>query len=410
MITHSESETKPIDELESIPDTDLETAVNDQSKEINGDRSDPEPEERGRGEGDAKEKATATPEGTADNRVTQSESVVSLKSVSKHYGSDENLIRALDNVDLKIRTGAVVSIMGPSGSGKSTLINMIGSLDVPTHGEVIIDGTNLENMSHKELTKYRSEKVGFIFQTFNLLPNLTALENVELPMEFNEKYRDERRTRAENLLKSIGMTKRADHFPASLSGGEKQRVAIARALANNPSIILADEPTGNLDSKTGKQIIDLLKKLAKNRSKTLIIVTHDHSVAQMTDEIINITDGKITRIRDVSGEQAVHAIVTTLDIKHSFVNLLFEAGYETVEGILDLTDAELAKVKGLKTKDRSHIINRINKSKKKVKMTGKFPTLEKSPVHEKATCPHCGKEIFQEGAKFCPFCAGKMDA
>ena len=259
----SEDETNSIDEIETLSSGDGNPLKND---EINDDSPDAKPEKGGTRsdnllsiglnahenlfecwlgakrsmkkhstrEGDTKNISSSTLEGSENNQEATSDSVVSLKGVSKHYGNEENLIRALDNVDLEIRKGAVVSIMGPSGSGKSTLINMIGSLDVPTQGEVAIDGTNLENMSHKELTKYRSDKVGFIFQSFNLLPNLTALENVELPMEFNEHYREERRQRAEKLLKSIGMTKRADHFPASLSGGEKQRIAIARALANTP--------------------------------------------------------------------------------------------------------------------------------------------------------------------------------
>lgn len=384
MITYSE-----------ITVEDTSTIMNDQSGILSDERKDSTTDQS-----NAIEMTTTT-------ASSRSDSVVSLKGVSKHYGGEENLIRALDNVNLEIRKGAVVSIMGPSGSGKSTLINMVGSLDVPTNGEVIIDGTNLENMSHKELTKYRSEKVGFIFQSFNLLPNLTALENVELPMEFNEKYRNERRQRAESLLKSIGMAKRADHFPASLSGGEKQRIAIARALANNPSIILADEPTGNLDSKTGRQIIDLLKKLARNRLKTLIIVTHDQNIAHLTDEIINISDGKITRIRDVGDEQAVQAIVITLNIKQSYVNLLCEAGYRTVEEILDLNETKLDAVKGLKNKDRSHIMNRISKARKK--LLGKYS--EKSEVlrqAQKTTCLHCKKDIPMEGVKFCPFCAGKI--
>jgi len=351
----------------------------------------------------AKGKGNGSTNGSGDGIKGTLENVVSLKGVSKHYGGEGNLIRALDNVDLRIRRGSVVSIMGPSGSGKSTLINMVGSLDVPTQGEVIIDNANLENLSQKELTKYRSEKVGFIFQSFNLLPNLTALENVELPMEFSDKYRKGRRERAESLLRSIGMSKRGDHFPASLSGGEKQRIAIARALANNPSIILADEPTGNLDSKTGSQIIELLKKLAKNRSKTLIIVTHDQNIANMTDEIININDGKITRVRDVSEELRIQNISSTFDIRRHFANLLFEAGYETIGEILKLDVAKLNKIKGLKKKDRSHILNRITKSKKKlIRKDGRKPDATGM------VCPSCKKEIFMEGAVFCPFCAGKI--
>lgn len=396
-----------IDEEDNVSDEDADP-IGGMTNEKEKDKGDESGSTKGSGdesgstEGSGDESGST--KGSGDENKGKVENVVSLKGVSKHYGAEGNLVRALDNVNLKIKRGSVVAIMGPSGSGKSTLINMIGSLDVPTHGEVIIDGVNLENMTSRELTKYRSEKVGFVFQSFNLLPNLTALENVELPMEFMEKYRKERRERAEKLLKSIRMSKRADHVPASLSGGEKQRVAIARALANNPSIILADEPTGNLDSKTGAKIIELLKELAKNRAKTLIIVTHDQNIARMADEIINIRDGKITRIRDVNEEKIIQEISSLLDIRKQLANHLLEAGYRGIDEVLDLDEEELKKVKGLKNKERSHIINRIEKFKKRTTQE-----TDSAPAPEGKKCPHCGKHVPMMEALFCPFCTGKLD-
>jgi len=327
-----------------------------------------------------------------DGKKDEKENVVVLRNVSKHYGDKVNTVLALKMVNLKLKRGTISAVMGPSGSGKSTLINMIGSLDVPTDGEVIIDGSKLENMAARELTRYRREKVGFVFQTFNLLPNLTALENVELPMEFLGKSKEERQERAERLLKAVKMERRTTHLPGDLSGGEKQRVAIARALANKPSIILADEPTGNLDSKSGKAIIELLKGLARSRNKTLIIVTHDQKIAEMTDRIIIIEDGKITDIRDVGDTNTKLTIARDLDLPHHLVNKLFSAGYDELEKMLKISEAELM-VKNFKKKDKKLIMGRIGQYRRDV---------------GGVVCPRCSKEIPIKGVKFCPFCSAEL--
>lgn len=224
-----------------------------------------------------------------------SRAVVELRDVWKVYGRGEVKVEALRGVNLKVSKGEFVAIMGPSGSGKSTLLNIIGCLDKPTKGKVIIDGVDVSKLTGDELAKIRSEKIGFIFQLFNLSPNLTALENVYLAMLFRGIRRGEGMKRAKELLRIVGMEKRMDHYPNQLSGGEMQRVAIARALANNPSIILADEPTGNLDSKSGKEVMEVLRRLNGEFRTTLIVVTHDPEVARFAGKIYIIKDGRIEK-------------------------------------------------------------------------------------------------------------------
>jgi putative ABC transport system ATP-binding protein len=221
--------------------------------------------------------------------------VVELKQVSKIYKMDEVEVKALDGIDMKVEKGDFAAIIGPSGSGKSTLLHMIGLLDRPTYGKVFLDGIDISKLNDNELARLRGNKIGFVFQFFNLYPILTALENIELPMMINEKNKKERRERALELLKIVGLEKRAEHLPSQLSGGERQRVAIARALANNPSLILADEPTGNLDSKAGKEIIELLDKLQEKEGKTIIMVTHDVNIAKYAERLIYLKDGKIIK-------------------------------------------------------------------------------------------------------------------
>ncbi|EHP84334.1 ABC transporter ATP-binding protein [Methanotorris formicicus] len=222
--------------------------------------------------------------------------MIKLKNITKTYKMGNEIIYALKNVNLEIKEGEFVSIMGPSGSGKSTLLNIIGCLDKPTEGEVYIDGIKTNDLDDDELTKIRRDKIGFIFQQFNLIPLLTALENVELPLIF--KYKNtldegERKRMALECLKMAELDERfASHKPNQLSGGQQQRVAIARALANNPPILLCDEPTGSLDSKTGEKIMNLLKKLNEG-GKTVVVVTHDINVGMCADRIINIRDGEI---------------------------------------------------------------------------------------------------------------------
>ena len=222
-------------------------------------------------------------------------SIVELVNVVKVYRLGEGVeVPALRGVSLKIDKGEFVSVQGPSGSGKTTLLNMIGGLDKPTKGRVIIDGVDITNLGEKELAHFRREKIGFIFQTYNLVPLLTALENVELPMMLSGKFSEsEVRKRAEELLALVGLEDRMHHRPTQLSGGEQQRVAIARALANEPAIILADEPTGNLDQVSGQRIINLMKNLNETLNQTFIIVTHDPMVAEQTERKFYLVDGKI---------------------------------------------------------------------------------------------------------------------
>jgi len=223
--------------------------------------------------------------------MSETKAVVQLKAVAKHYPRGSEVVKALDGVDLRIDVTDMVAIVGPSGSGKSTLLHMIGAMDRPTQGEVIVAGQALNGLPEKALTRFRRQTVGFVFQTFNLIPNLTALENVTLPMEFNHVPKEERLRRAKRLLNQVGLDHRLTHRPGELSGGEQQRVAIARALANDPPLILADEPTGNLDTETGQRIYELLKEVARQR--TVLLVTHAEPLAQMADRILYIRDGRL---------------------------------------------------------------------------------------------------------------------
>jgi putative ABC transport system ATP-binding protein len=225
--------------------------------------------------------------------VSDSKVIVETRKLVKTYELGDSTVHALRRVNLKIMEGEAVAIMGPSGSGKTTLLNMLGALDTPTSGEVIINGVNISKMSDQELTLIRRHMIGPIFQFYNLIPVLTAFENVELPMIFAGSPKDVRGARAKQLLKGVGLGGRMDHRPDELSGGEQQRVAIARALANNPSIILGDEVTGDLDTKTGEEIIAMLLKLSKDERRTLIIVTHDPNVGSKMDRILKIRDGQI---------------------------------------------------------------------------------------------------------------------
>lgn len=218
--------------------------------------------------------------------------VIELKDVSKEYRMDEIRVPVLHGINLKIIENDFASIMGPSGSGKSTLLHMVGALDRPTSGRILVGGTDLSKLSDSEIARMRGEKIGFVFQTFNLYPSLDVLGNVELPMMIMEKDKTERRKRAAELLELVGLKERMEHLPSQLSGGERQRVAIARALANEPSFILADEPTGNLDSKTGAEIMQIFKKL-NAEGRTIVVVTHDINIASHSKRIIKIKDGRI---------------------------------------------------------------------------------------------------------------------
>ena len=220
--------------------------------------------------------------------------IISIQSVSKIYNLGETVVKALDNVSLSIYDNDYISIMGPSGSGKSTLMNIIGCLDVPTKGKYKFKDELISEMDDNQLANIRNEKIGFVFQTFNLLPKLNAMQNVEVPLIYSSVGRKERMERAEEALHIVGLQDRMTHKPNELSGGQRQRVAIARALVNKPSIILADEPTGNLDSKSGNEILKFFAKLHKD-GNTIIMVTHEESVAKLSKRRIDIFDGKIVR-------------------------------------------------------------------------------------------------------------------
>ncbi len=224
------------------------------------------------------------------------DSIIELEDLARHYDMGGDTVKALDGVDLKIGRGEYVSIVGPSGSGKTTLFNLVGGLDRPTRGRVYIDGVDISKLDAYELAWLRCRRIGYIFQTFNLIQVLNALENVALPTVFAGVPRDEGLKKAEKLLQSVGLGERLHHRPTELSAGQQQRVAIARALANDPAIILADEPTGNLDLNTGTEIIDLLHGLNKKGGLTLIAATHDLKMIKASDRIVWMRDGRIEKI------------------------------------------------------------------------------------------------------------------
>ena len=218
--------------------------------------------------------------------------IIELKDVYKIYRMGHVEVPALNGISAQIRIGEFVAIMGASGSGKSTALNMVGCLDIPTKGTIELDGINIASLHESDLAQIRGKKIGFIFQTFNLINSITALENVELPMIFQGVPKAKRVKRSKDLLKLVDLDHRVDHKPTEMSGGQQQRVAIARALANDPEVLLADEPTGNLDSKTGSEIIHLIEKLHKE-GKTIIMVTHDESLSKHAERVIRLKDGKI---------------------------------------------------------------------------------------------------------------------
>lgn len=221
-----------------------------------------------------------------------SEPLIVLERITKHYRIGAEIVEALRGIDLVIRRNEYIAIMGPSGSGKSTLMNIIGCLDTPTSGRYVLDGIDVSSLSDAELAQIRNRKIGFVFQMFNLLPRVSALKNVELPLVYAGVPQSERRKRALQALERVGLADRVNHKPSELSGGQRQRVAIARALINNPSLLLADEPTGNLDSKTGREIMFLFEQLWR-QGNTIVLVTHEDDIARCARRIVRIRDGRI---------------------------------------------------------------------------------------------------------------------
>lgn len=226
------------------------------------------------------------------------ENIVETEELTKVHRKGKLEIVALHDVNLRVSKGDIICVMGPSGSGKTTLLNMLGGLDKPTKGKVVVDGVGITKLNESQLASYRLEKIGFIFQFYNLFPVLTAFENVELPLILAKKPKEERKKKVRQLLETVGMTERAHHKPDELSGGEQQRIAIARALANDPALILADEPTGDLDSQNATMFMNLVKELNKNYSQTFLIVTHDPLVVRECSQIYTIRDGKLEKSKE----------------------------------------------------------------------------------------------------------------
>ena len=221
-----------------------------------------------------------------------SDIILKTEDLCKYYGADDNLVKAVDHINLQIRQGEFITIVGKSGSGKSTLLHMLGALDNPTSGKVFLDGENIASLKADNLSKIRRRKIGFIFQAYNLIPSLNVWENIVLPLGLDGKPLDE--AFIEDIIETLGLTEKKRSLPNTLSGGQQQRCAIARAIAAKPSIILADEPTGNLDTKTGDEVMALLKTSAKKYGQTLVVITHNEEIAQMADRTIMLTDGHIS--------------------------------------------------------------------------------------------------------------------
>lgn len=219
--------------------------------------------------------------------------ILEVTNLSKTYGTGETQVKALDNVSFSVEQGEFVAIIGPSGSGKSTLLHILGGVDVPTSGSVVINGVDVSNLDETALAIFRRRQIGLIYQFYNLIPILTVKENLTLPLLLDGRKPDERVV--DDLLKTLGLTERVNHLPNQLSGGQQQRVSIGRALINNPALMLADEPTGNLDSENSREIVSLLRKFNKENNQTVIIITHDERIAMSADRVISVEDGKITR-------------------------------------------------------------------------------------------------------------------
>ena len=219
--------------------------------------------------------------------------MVETQALKKYYRLGENTVKALDGVDTEIKRGDVVVVIGPSGSGKSTMMNILGCLDNPSAGKYLLDGVDVSKLNDRKLSTIRNQKIGFIFQGFNLIPSMSALENVELPLSYRKVSASKRKSLAKNALKQVGLNERMGHRPAEMSGGQQQRVAIARALIRKPRIVLADEPTASLDQKSGREIVEIIRKMAKELGVTVVLVTHDNRILDIADRIISLVDGNL---------------------------------------------------------------------------------------------------------------------
>jgi len=288
--------------------------------------------------------------------------IMQIAGLKKVFRKKRNKIKALSNLDLNIERGDFISLQGPSGSGKTTLLNLMGCLDKPTSGKIVLDGIDTSKLGDNDLAKIRRDKIGFIFQSFNLIPILNAQENVELPMENTKLTRAQRREKAKNLLMLVGLYKRATHRPDELSAGEKQRVAIARALANDPAIIFADEPTGNLDSRRGRQIMELLCNLNKKMGTTIFIVTHDDNMASYAKKKLYLKDGALI---SMEMENKVRQLSDVIGVPRSLMTELVKSGYDDLDKIMALSRADIEALKKYKDKDIGRIRNCVESYKKK---------------------------------------------
>ena len=290
--------------------------------------------------------------------------ILVARKLDKIFEKQGNKVNALKGVNLTVNRGEYIALQGPSGSGKTTLLNILGCLDRATSGKLVIDGTDVSKMNERELASVRGQKMGFIFQAFNLIPILNALENVELPMEHNLNLtKSEKRAKARNLLKLVGLATREKHNPDELSAGEQQRVAIARALANDPAIILADEPTGNLDSKKGKHIMKLLGELNAKLGTTVVLVTHDDTMARMTKKIVKLKDGKIRNVKDLKSERKLLDIADELELPQHIVDKLIKGGQDTLAKIIKIKDRDMKNIPKITNKDMKRIRSKIREYK-----------------------------------------------
>lgn len=314
--------------------------------------------------------------------------LIKVRDLSKVYSVGKHKLKALNNVNLDIMRGEFCAITGPSGSGKSTLLNMLAGLEPPTKGKILIDGELISNLNEKKLVRFRRKKVGFIFQSFNLIPTMNCLENISLPLTFQGVNKNKRRKQAKELLKLVGLSTHAKHKPSELSGGQQQRIGIARALISNPAIIFADEPTGNLDSATSREILTLIKKVAREHKQTIVMVTHDLDLAQYADKIFIIVDGQITRVLSgIDPTEAPPLKRQKLDERIDNLGLINLKG-ALAEQQVAMSKEELSEYK----KTREELLSTLNNSEIN-------SSKEKSPSNDKVSKSSPKKKFFKFKSK-----------